>query len=57
MIFLRNFLLAASAVALVIAVETPTRALEVKVDGILYDVTTFTGNYNEFPDKFNTPAN
>ena len=27
------------------------------MNGASYNVTTFTGNYQDFPDKFNTPSN
>jgi hypothetical protein len=33
------------------------QAVVVNVNGLDYDVTTFTGTYNDNPSKFATPAN
>jgi hypothetical protein len=48
---------AAAALAAIGLSPGSAQAFVVTVDGVQYDVTTFTGSYNSDTNKFQTPAN
>jgi hypothetical protein len=48
---------AAVALAAISLSAGSAQAVVVTVDGVQYDVTTFTGSYNDNTSKFQTPAN
>ena len=53
---MKPFLFLDAATAAFSIAATPARAINVTVDGITYDITTFTGSYQNSSTKFNTPA-